>query len=106
MKPVKLIHLDEVAEKVIQSLSKGPIEEMEWNWEKAHSCGAGGGMEFTNPGIAREAANRRYEQAARTGAEILVTASPKCAHQLSLAASTQTKVQDLVEMFAEAMEGE
>jgi Fe-S oxidoreductase len=88
---------------VIRSLFDPGLKEMEWSREKAHDCGAGGGMMFTNPDIAREAARRCYGQAQRTGGEVLITASPLCAFQLGAVSSPDLPVRDLVEVAADAL---
>lgn len=95
--------IHEAPRAVIRSLFDAGLEEMEWSREKAHDCGAGGGMALTNPEIAREAARRCYDQARRTGAEILITASPRCASQLADISSDSLPVRDLVEVVADAL---
>jgi Fe-S oxidoreductase len=95
--------LHEAPRAVIRSLFDPGLEEMEWNREKAHDCGAGGGMTFTNPETAQEAARRCYEQARRTGGELLITASPHCAFQLNAVSSDHLPVRDLPEVVADAL---
>jgi len=88
---------------VLRSIfSQAPLE-MLGNRGKAFCCGEGGGMLLTNPEIAREAALRRYEQARKTGADLLITSSPACASLLSNARNGSPWVRDLVEIVEEAM---
>ena len=104
--PVSLARFTKIHEaprSVIRALFDPGLQEMEWPREKAHDCGAGGGMVFTNPDIAREAARRCYDQARKTGAEILITASPPCAFQLAGVSSADLPVRDLVEAVADAL---
>ncbi len=77
--------------------------EMQGNRAKACCCGEGGGMLLTHPEIAREAAARRYEQARRTGADFLITASPSCAALLARVQAGSPVVRDLVEIVAEVL---
>jgi len=100
----RFTRLHEPPRNVIRSLF-AEFEEMEWNREKAHCCGGGGGMPITNPEIAQETARRRYEQIKKTGADVLVTSCPLCASMLKNAADPQDHIQDLIEVFADALEG-
>jgi len=64
---------------------------MEWHGRKAHTCGETGGVAFTDPELSGKAAQMRMEQAARTGAEILVSADPECEEILARTGGREVK---------------
>lgn len=88
---------------VLAALFAEKPTEMSGNRDKAPCCGEGGGMVLTHPEMAREAARRRIEQARRTGATLLVTASPSCAALLSDACADGLAVFDLIEIVADSI---
>jgi Fe-S oxidoreductase len=76
------------------------IEEYSW------CCGAGGGVNESNPEFAAWTANKRLEEAASTGAEALVTACPWCETNFNKtikATGSSLKVYDIVELVAKAI---
>ena len=92
-------------------LSKIPgltLVEMKENRTNAHCCGGGGNLESHNADLANQIARRRVEQAAETGAEILVSACQQCERTLSnaaRAAGLRMRVMDVSEVVLKAMEG-
>jgi len=72
--------------------------ELHWNREKAHCCGAGGGMLFTNPEIVKKAAANRAAEAKNAGADRIATACPLCLE--SMGGTNEIDVVDLVELLA------
>lgn len=68
----------EAPREVIQTIPGVMFKEMKWNRNRAHSCGASGGLLFTNPEIAAKAAENIIDEATEIEAEIVVTASPLC----------------------------
>jgi len=99
----RFTRLHEPARNVIRYLFE-EFEEMEWNRGKAHCCGGGGGMPFTNPEIAQKAAKRRFEQIKKTCADILLTSCFRCASMLKEGTESPERVQDLTDAFAAALD--
>ncbi|NHJ15301.1 MAG: hypothetical protein EAX95_16590 [Candidatus Thorarchaeota archaeon] len=67
--------------------------------ENAWCCGAGGGSKSAFGDWAVETAAKRIEQAADTGAEMLVSTCPFCSRNLrDGSGSSEIKVVDLVEL--------
>ncbi len=70
---------------------------MEYSW----CCGAGGGVNDSNPDFAVWTAQKRIEEAVATGAEALVTACPWCEktfNEAIKASGSSLKVYDIVEL--------
>ena len=93
---------DQPREVIAALFAEKPLE-MFGNRARAFCCGEGGGMLFTNPEMAGEAARRRFEQARQIGADLLVTASPSCAALLSAARTDGPAVRDLIEIVSESI---
>lgn len=82
------------------------LTEMTRIREYAWCCGAGGGVNVSNPGFAEWTAAERIEEAQTTGAEALVTACPWCVKTLGSAAGQNggaLKVYDIVELVEQAL---
>jgi Fe-S oxidoreductase len=80
------------------------FQELYWREDKGHCCGAGGGMTFTNPAVARATARRRLQQAAEAGAATLVTACPLCEKTFADAGPPDgLHVVDLLEYVADCL---
>lgn len=73
--------------------------EMQFSEVKARCCGAGSFMEIIAPAVAERAAADRMEEAAETGAELVLTDCPSCAHNLQRS-STGTQVLTLIEFVS------
>jgi Fe-S oxidoreductase len=71
--------------------------ELGWSRDRAWCSGECGGLPFTNPELARAAAQRVLVQAGEAGAEVIVTASPAGAILLGEGA------RDLTELAAESL---
>tara|TARA_B100002003_G_scaffold20029_1_gene16522 strand:- start:758 stop:1138 length:381 start_codon:yes stop_codon:yes gene_type:complete len=71
------------------------LVELEWTRDYAHSCGAGGGFQFTNPDVAKIAARKLLEEAQSLGVEAIVTASASCKHHLLSAKTSDDKLEVL-----------
>jgi heterodisulfide reductase subunit D len=83
------------------------LVEMDENRENAHCCGGGGNLESHNPELAGRIAERRLQQAAETGAEMIVSACQQCERTLSGAARAvqlRMRVMDIGEVVLQAME--
>jgi Fe-S oxidoreductase len=77
--------------------------ELFWREDRAHPCGAVGGLEFTHPDIAAKLSDARIEDGKARGASWLVTDDPSCLHQLKSRASQALPVRGLYEVLAERM---
>jgi Fe-S oxidoreductase len=80
--------------------AKPPLEIGAWSRELAHCSGECGGVAFTQPALARRAAERRVREARDAGAKILVAGSPASASMLE---PCGLKVRDLSEFVMEAL---
>jgi Fe-S oxidoreductase len=78
--------------------------ELFWREERAHPCGAIGGLPLTQPEIARELALARCRDAAAAGAGLLVTDDPACASHLARHAGDTVRVQGLYALLAGRLE--
>jgi len=91
---------------VLTSIPGIKLEEMDRIKEYAWCCGAGGGVNESNPDFARWTAKERLEEAESTGAEAIVTACPWCEKTFSGAikeSGTSLKVYDIVELVEKAI---
>jgi Fe-S oxidoreductase len=59
-----------------------PGPELFWRANRAHPCGAVGGLDLTHPDIARQLTMARLEGARAAGATTLVTDDPQCLAEL------------------------
>ncbi len=76
---------------------KGDLVEMDKNREEARCCGSGGGVKSAYPELSRSMAERRVEDAQKTGADLLVTCCPFCV--LNLESVGEIPVLDLTEFL-------
>jgi Fe-S oxidoreductase len=91
--------------RVITQIPGIEFVEMRNSRERSRCCGAGAGVKTANPRISFEIAKRRVEEAAQTGADILVSACPFCEQNLKEAAkSIESKmiVMDVSELLLAA----
>ena len=65
-------------------------------------CGAGGGLLASNSGLAKRYAANRWEEAAATGAKVLITACPYCSANFMQGKPKDFKVMDLTSLVAQA----
>jgi Fe-S oxidoreductase len=82
------------------------LVEMERIKEYAWCCGAGGGVNESNPEFAVWTATERIKEAGATGAEAIVTACPWCVRNLKDAvkqSGSSLKVYDIVELLEKAL---
>jgi Fe-S oxidoreductase len=81
------------------------LREMVWTRDRAYACGEPGGVfHLLYPELSRRMAARVWEQAAKTGAQLLVTACPATRTLLQAANDTSLAVRDLVEVVADALD--
>ena len=91
---------------VLKSIDGITFTEMTRIKEYAWCCGAGGGVNESNPQFAQWTARKRIEEANATGAEAIVTACPWCEKTLIEAieeSGSQLKVYDIVELVEKAI---
>jgi Fe-S oxidoreductase len=91
---------------VIKSIPGIKFTEMTRIKEYSWCCGAGGGVNESNPGFATWTAQKRIEEAVSTGAEAMVTACPWCEktfNEAIKASGSSLKIYDIVELVEKAL---
>ena len=91
---------------VLKSLPGIKLTEMTRIKEYSWCCGAGGGVNESNPDFAIWTARKRIEEAVSTGAEAMVTACPWCEKTFNEAvkeSGSSLKVYDIVELVEKAI---
>jgi heterodisulfide reductase subunit D len=93
----------EAPRKVLRAIPGLQLVEMErhrrWSW----CCGGGGGVPEAYPEVAEWNARDRLEEARRTGASALVSASALCLRNLSRFGEKRMKLEDLLALAARAL---
>ncbi len=87
---------------VLKSIPGLKLTEMTRIKEYAWCCGAGGGVNESNPDFAAWTARERIKEASSTGAEAIVTACPWCEKSFK-EANSNLKVYDIVELLEKAV---
>jgi len=91
---------------VLKSIPGLKLTEMTRIKEYSWCCGAGGGVNESNPDFAKWTARERIDEAGSTGAEAIVTACPWCEKTLNEAVKetgSSLKVYDIVELVEKAI---
>jgi len=91
---------------VLNSIPGVKLVEMTRIKEYSWCCGAGGGVNESNPDFATWTAQKRIEEAVSTGAEAIVTACPWCEKTFNEAikeSGSSMKVYDIVELVEKAI---
>jgi Fe-S oxidoreductase len=91
---------------VINSIPGIKLTEMTRIKEYSWCCGAGGGVNESNPDFALWTAKERIEEAKSTGAEAIITACPWCEKTFNEAirkSGSNLKVYDIVELVEKAI---
>jgi Fe-S oxidoreductase len=91
---------------ILKSIPGIKLTEMTRIKEYSWCCGAGGGVNESNPDFAAWTAQKRIEEAVSTGAEALVTACPWCEktfNEAIKASGSSLKVYDIVELVEKAI---
>jgi Fe-S oxidoreductase len=91
---------------VLKSIPGIKLTEMTRIKEYAWCCGAGGGVNESNPEFAKWTAQERIEEAGSTGAEAIVTACPWCERTFNETIKgngSGLKVYDIVELVEKAI---
>jgi Fe-S oxidoreductase len=86
---------------VIEAFDRIHVQEMPRNRENAWCCGAGGGVRSAFPDWALETSRIRIQEAADTGADVLVTTCPFCLQNLTVglqAEGATLEVMDLTDL--------
>lgn len=78
------------------------LKEMWRTKQNSLCCGAGGGVLFTDPSLAKRYAANRWEEAKATGARVMITACPFCNSNLGASKPKGFSVVDLTSLMAEA----
>jgi Fe-S oxidoreductase len=91
---------------ILKSIPGVKLAEMDRIKEYAWCCGAGGGVNESNPEFSRWTAKERIEEAESTGAEAIATACPWCEKNFNEAvkeSGSDLKVYDIVELVEKAI---
>jgi Fe-S oxidoreductase len=91
---------------VLKNIPGVKLTEMTRIKEYSWCCGAGGGVNESNPEFAKWTAKDRIEEAVSTGAEAIVTACPWCEKTFNVAieeTGSSLKVYDIVELVENAL---
>jgi Fe-S oxidoreductase len=91
---------------ILKAIPGVRLKEMQRIKEYSWCCGAGGGVNESNPEYSLWTARERLDEAVSTGAEAIVTACPWCEKNFTDAGkgvATNLKVYDIVELVAKAI---
>ncbi len=91
---------------LLSSIPGLKLVEMDRTKEYAWCCGAGGGVQESNPEFAAWTANERISEAEATAAEAIVTACPGCEQSFRdavKASGSRLRVYDIVELLDKAV---
>jgi Fe-S oxidoreductase len=91
---------------ILRSIPGVKLAEMTRIKEYSWCCGAGGGVNESNPGFSMWTANKRIEEAESTGAEAIATACPWCEKNFNEAikeSGSSLKVYDIIELLEKAV---
>ena len=86
------------------ALGANPAVDMFWREQRAHPCGAIGGLEFTQPAIAARLADARLADAASRGAKWVIADDPGCLNHLRSRKSEGLEVRGLYELLVEQLQ--
>jgi Fe-S oxidoreductase len=81
------------------ALGPSSSHDLFWRADRAHPCGAIGGLELTQPDVAAELARARIADATAAGATSLVSDDPECVAHLQRHASDGMTVVSLYELL-------
>ena len=94
---------------VIEGVPGIELREMDASREEALCCGGGGDVQIVDESVTAAVADRRLDQAQRTGARVVLSACQQCKRTLMAAArrnKVRVRVMDLAELVWRAMEGQ
>jgi len=101
--------LYEEPRKVLTAIPSLQFEEMERNRDETWCCGAGGGVKSAFPEFALSIAKKRLEEAAKNGAQAVISACPFCWNNFKDAVKAdnlEVQIYDLTQIIKMAMEKE
>jgi Fe-S oxidoreductase len=82
-------------------LGSESARDLFWRGDRAHPCGAIGGLEFTSPAVARRLADARLSDATNVGARMIVTEDPSCLAHLDANGRPEVATVGLYELLAD-----
>lgn len=89
--------------RILRTIPGVQLVEMERNRRWAWCCGGGGGVPEADPDLAQWSAADRLNEAARTGAELVLTSSALCQRSFAELKQRAVPVQDLFEFVRQAL---
>ncbi len=96
--------LYEPPRRILRRIGGLALREMTWNRELAYACGEPGSVFHSlYPELSRDMARRVLEEAANSGAGVLITACPATLTLFQQVNHTNLAVRDLVEVIADAV---
>jgi Fe-S oxidoreductase len=90
--------------RLLRAAGHEDIRELFWRGDRAHPCGAIGGLDLTHPSLARDLAMARVHDALGAGASVLVTDDPVCQAHLERHAAGAVQVRGLYDLLAERLQ--
>jgi Fe-S oxidoreductase len=91
---------------ILSKILKNPLKEMAFCKKLANCCGAGGMLPLHRPDVSNQVAGLRIDEAAETGASVLISGCPRCDDKFKQSMATRgqdgMRVVNLVELVAEA----
>jgi Fe-S oxidoreductase len=90
---------------ILNAFPKLKFVEMARSRENARCCGAGGGLRLGYPSLSQSIAKKRIGDAEQANAKILISACPFCYKNLSDAAASKIKIQDISALVAQHIGG-
>jgi glycolate oxidase iron-sulfur subunit len=90
--------------RILERIPGLTLRELAWLRELAYSCGEVGGVHhLLHPELSRSMAARVWEEVAKTGAEILITACPATRTIMQATKPVNLAVRDVVEVVAASL---
>jgi Fe-S oxidoreductase len=87
--------------KLLAALSQTPPIELFWRKERAAPCGAGGGLNFTQPELSARLAQARLAEAQERGIKTIITDAPEVVYHLCQHADgAEVEIRGLFELLA------
>jgi Fe-S oxidoreductase len=90
--------------RLLAALTTQEPREGFWRERRAASCGASGGLPWTQPKLAGQMARAALADATRNGTRLVVTDAPGCLAHLRANADATVEVRGLYELLAEGLE--
>jgi Fe-S oxidoreductase len=87
--------------RLVAAVAADPLCEPFWRAERAHPCGAVGGLAVTHPDLSRQLTAARLADAAAAGAGLLVTDDPRCLDALRRESHAGLEIRGLFGLLAD-----